>query len=77
MRILARRPLEGGGSIMFEAPEISDGPVKAGRVSDAIHELPQSLQEALGPVTEMDQLWKAGPRSKSSLGSTWRPRLAQ
>ncbi|MEU0184327.1 CU044_2847 family protein [Streptomyces sp. NPDC006207] len=66
MRSLARLPLEGGGSILFEAPEISDGPVKAGRVSEAIHDLPQTLQEALGPVTDMaraalEQLRKAGP----------------
>ncbi|MFI6485948.1 CU044_2847 family protein [Streptomyces sp. NPDC050564] len=66
MRSLARLPLEGGGSILFEAPEISDGPVKAGRVSEAIHELPQTLQEALSPVTAMaraalEQLRKVGP----------------
>jgi Trypsin-co-occurring domain 1 len=66
MRSLARLPLEGGGSILFEAPEISDGPVKAGRVSEAIHELPQTLQQSLGPVTDMaraalEQLRKAGP----------------
>ncbi|MGX4690709.1 CU044_2847 family protein [Streptomyces sp. JNUCC 63] len=51
---------------MFEAPETSEGPVKAGRVSEAIHELPLTLQAALRPVTEMaraalDQLRCAGP----------------
>jgi hypothetical protein len=66
MHSLARLSLEGGGSVLFEAPEIYDGPVKAGRVSEAIHELPLTLQEALGPVTDMaraalEQLRKAGP----------------
>lgn len=63
---LARIPLEDGGSILVEAPAAVEGPVKAGRVSDAIHDLPGSLQEALGSVTEaaratLDQLRKAGP----------------
>lgn len=42
------------------------GPVKAGRIGDAIHELPVSLQTALEPVTDLartvlDRLRKAGP----------------
>ncbi|MFI7018977.1 CU044_2847 family protein [Streptomyces sp. NPDC050164] len=66
MRSLARLPLEGGGSILFEAPEISDGPVKAGRVGEAIQELPSTLQAALVPVTDMarsalNQLRQASP----------------
>lgn len=63
---LARIPLEDGGSILVEAPAAVEGPVKAGRVSDAIHALPGSLQEALESVTEaaratLDQLRKANP----------------
>ncbi|MFG2714084.1 CU044_2847 family protein [Streptomyces goshikiensis] len=51
---------------MVEAPAAQTGPVKAGRVSDAIHDLPETLQEALRPITEaahatLDQLRKAGP----------------
>jgi hypothetical protein len=66
MAALARIPLEGGGSILVEAPAAADGPVKAGRVSEAIHEFPASLQAALGPVTSAaravrDQLRRAGP----------------
>ncbi|TDU73487.1 CU044_2847 family protein [Streptomyces sp. KS 21] len=66
MAALARIPLDGGGYVLIEAPAGSDGPVKAGRVSDAIHALPGSLQQALGPVTEaaraaLEQLRKAGP----------------
>ncbi|MGW3148913.1 CU044_2847 family protein [Streptomyces sp. NPDC001177] len=64
---LTRIPLEGGGYILVEetgaAPE---GPVKAGRISDAIRELPVTLQGALEPITEaarvtLDQLRKACP----------------
>ncbi|MEV8530614.1 CU044_2847 family protein [Streptomyces sp. NPDC051211] len=66
MTQLARIPLEGGGSLLVEAPAPVEGPVKAGRVSDAIHELPGTLQAALGSVAEaaratLDQLRKAGP----------------
>ncbi|WP_371129436.1 CU044_2847 family protein [Streptomyces sp. TLI_105] len=40
--------------------------MKAGRIGDAIHDLPETLQEALGPVTAaarvaLDQLRKARP----------------
>ncbi|MFD6913436.1 CU044_2847 family protein [Streptomyces virginiae] len=66
MTHLARIPLEGGGSVLVEAPASTEGPVKAGRVSDAIQDLPGNLQEALGSVAEaaratLDQLRKAGP----------------
>ncbi|MDX3538832.1 CU044_2847 family protein [Streptomyces sp. MB09-01] len=66
MAALARIPLDGGGYVLIEAPARPDGPVKAGRVSDAIRDLPGSLQEALEPVTEaarstLEQLRKAGP----------------
>ncbi|MFF7769101.1 CU044_2847 family protein [Streptomyces massasporeus] len=53
MGTLARLPLEGGGSVLFESTESSNGPVKAGRVGDAIHDLPRTLQESLRPVTDM------------------------
>lgn len=66
MTHLARIPLGGGGSLLVEAPASQTGPVKAGRVSDAIQELPATLQEALRPITEaahatLDQLRKASP----------------
>ncbi|MGW1373721.1 CU044_2847 family protein [Streptomyces sp. NPDC002446] len=66
MTHLARIPLEGGGFLLVEAPSALEGPVKAGRVGEAIHELPGSLKQALGSVTEaahatLDQLRKAGP----------------
>ncbi|WP_405941855.1 CU044_2847 family protein [Streptomyces sp. NBC_00207] len=65
MTQLARIPLEGGGSILVEA-KAADGPVKAGRIGDAIHELPGNLQEAMGSVADaaravLDELRKAGP----------------
>jgi hypothetical protein len=61
-----RIPLADGGSILIEAPGVSDGPVKVGRVGDAIRELPRSLQSALDPVTDtaravLDRLSNAGP----------------
>ncbi|MGW2371617.1 MULTISPECIES: CU044_2847 family protein [Kitasatospora] len=63
---LARMPLEGGGCVLIETPARPEGPVKAGRVGDAIQELPESLQGALQPVTEaaratLDELRKACP----------------
>ncbi|SOE15861.1 hypothetical protein SAMN06272775_6741 [Streptomyces sp. 2323.1] len=70
MPSLARMPLEGGGAILLEevegAPEF-DGPVKAGRVGDAVRELPRTLQQSLVPVREtaravLDQLQQAGSR---------------
>ncbi|MGW7825144.1 CU044_2847 family protein [Streptomyces puniciscabiei] len=52
--------------MLVEAPATAPGPVKAGRIGDAIHDLPGSLQVALAPVTEaahatLQQLRKAGP----------------
>jgi hypothetical protein len=70
MRSLARLPLEGGGSILIEAPDgfdaLPDGPVKAARLGDAIRELPTTVQAALKPVTDtakvvLDQLREASP----------------
>ncbi|MFH0519575.1 CU044_2847 family protein [Streptomyces sp. M41] len=66
MAPLTRIPLEGGGSVLFEAPAPVEGPVKAGRVGDAVREVPRTLQEALEPVTEaaraaLDQLRRARP----------------
>ncbi|MFI0923794.1 CU044_2847 family protein [Streptomyces sp. NPDC021012] len=66
MASLARIPLEGGGYVLVEAPTAAEGPVKAGRIGDSIHDLPETLQEALGPVTAaarvaLDQLRKARP----------------
>ncbi|MFE7448250.1 CU044_2847 family protein [Streptomyces griseus] len=66
-----RMPLAGGGEILFEAaPELrssaGEGPVKAGRVADAVRDLPRTVQDALVPVREMAQaavaqLREAGP----------------
>ncbi|MFF2549195.1 CU044_2847 family protein [Kitasatospora sp. NPDC058063] len=63
---LARVPLDGGGSILVEAEEAAAGPVKAGRVGDAVRELPESLGSALEPVTGLartvlHRLREAGP----------------
>lgn len=70
MPSLVRVPLEGGGAILLEAVEDTpefDGPVQAGRVGDAVRELPRTLQQSLVPVREtaravLDQLRQAGPR---------------
>ncbi|MBB4987119.1 MULTISPECIES: CU044_2847 family protein [Streptomyces] len=66
MTPLARIPLAGGGSILVEGSGVPTGPVQAGRIGDAVHELPGSLQAALEPVTEaaratLEQLRKARP----------------
>lgn len=67
MTPVARIPLEGGGCVLVERPAaVSDGPVKAGRVGDAVREFPGTLQAALEPVTEaaraaLDQLRRARP----------------
>ncbi|MGW3208657.1 CU044_2847 family protein [Streptomyces sp. NPDC001135] len=66
MAYLARIPLEGGGCLLVEAPAAAEGPVKAGRIGDAVHDLPASLQQALGSIaqaarTTLDELRKAGP----------------
>ncbi|MER7707727.1 CU044_2847 family protein [Kitasatospora sp. NPDC097605] len=50
---LARVPLDGGGSILVEAAGGMAGPVKAGRVGDAIRDLPVGLSAALEPVTDL------------------------
>ncbi|MER6032070.1 CU044_2847 family protein [Streptomyces sp. NPDC001851] len=66
MEGIARIPLDGGGSVLIEAAPEFDGPVKAGRISDAIRDLPVSLAAALEPVTDMTrtvlrQLRRASP----------------
>ncbi|SCF80109.1 MULTISPECIES: hypothetical protein [unclassified Streptomyces] len=43
MQSFARVPLEGGSSVLFEVSTTPDGPVKAGRLTDAIHDLPGNL----------------------------------
>ncbi|MGW9069166.1 CU044_2847 family protein [Streptomyces yangpuensis] len=66
---LARIQMANGGYLLVEAPEAPEavgGPLKAGRVGDAIRELPGSLQAALASITvaagaTLDQLRKAGP----------------
>jgi hypothetical protein len=64
---LLRIPLEDGGSILVEASlPTPEGPVKAGRAGEAIHDAAAGLGAYLGPVTDaarvlMDQLRKAGP----------------
>ncbi|MFE7189459.1 CU044_2847 family protein [Kitasatospora sp. NPDC057541] len=50
---LARVPLDGGGSVLVEAADGAIGPVKAGRVGDAIRELPTGLSAALEPVSDL------------------------
>ncbi|KOY56736.1 CU044_2847 family protein [Streptomyces sp. XY332] len=69
MAPLARIPFDGGGGLLIEAPaglETLEGPVKAGRLGEAIHDLPGTLQEALVPITKavdatLGQLRKAQP----------------
>jgi hypothetical protein len=70
MQSLVCMPLEGGGTILFEAGDGAglefDGPVKAGRVAEAVRELPQTLQDSLVPVREtartvLEQLRQVGP----------------
>lgn len=72
MLSLARIPLEGGGAVLVEAaPDamaqpLQEGTVKAGRMGDAIRELPVSLEAALAPVRDaarvmLEQLRQAGP----------------
>lgn len=64
---LTRIPLEDGGCVLVEQPAATwDGPVKAGRVGDAVRELPVTLEGALEPITEaahaiLEQLRKARP----------------
>lgn len=66
MTHLVRISLADGGSILVEAPTAGEGPVKAGRLGDAIQQLPGNLQAALTSVTAaagavLDQLRQAGP----------------
>ncbi|MFJ4950927.1 CU044_2847 family protein [Streptomyces sp. NPDC088760] len=66
MTSLTRIPLEGGGSVLVEAPAGVAGPVKAGRLGDVVREAPGTLQGALEPITEaaqaaLDQLSKVRP----------------
>ncbi|MFE5795160.1 CU044_2847 family protein [Streptomyces sp. NPDC056503] len=74
---LVRVPLEGGGSILLEevhgtpesvSPPEAGGPVKAGRIGDAVRDLPRTLQESLAPVREtaravVEQLSLTGSRT--------------
>jgi hypothetical protein len=53
MTELVRIPLAGGGVILVESGEpAGDGPVKAGRARDRVHDAAASMQELLTPVTE-------------------------
>ncbi|MGO4457939.1 CU044_2847 family protein [Streptomyces sp. M-16] len=67
MAPLARIPLDSGGWLLVETSAATpEGPVKAGRVTDAIQKLPASLEEALVPVSAaaqatLTQLRKAHP----------------
>ncbi|MBL1101997.1 CU044_2847 family protein [Streptomyces coffeae] len=66
MQDMARVPLEGGGYILFDGVQELEGPVKAGRVGDALHDMPGTLRESLAPVREtartvLEELRQAGP----------------
>ncbi|GAA1408087.1 hypothetical protein GCM10009639_57590 [Kitasatospora putterlickiae] len=66
MAAVARIPLENGGWVLLEAAGTAEGPVKAGRMGEAIRDLPMSLQGALVPVTTaahaaLDELRRIGP----------------
>lgn len=71
MQSVDRLPLEDGGEIVFEVVPgtvrpAGEGPVQAGRVTDAVRRAPATLQEALRPVRDMTravvtQLRDAGP----------------
>ncbi|MFJ5830961.1 CU044_2847 family protein [Streptomyces sp. NPDC093089] len=66
MTSLTRIPLEGGGSVLVEDPSATGGPVKAGRIGDAMRELPSTLQTSLEPVADaaratLQQLRRARP----------------
>ncbi|MFJ4580361.1 CU044_2847 family protein [Streptomyces echinatus] len=70
---MARIPLESGGCVLVEASSATEGPVKAGRVGDAIHNLPGSLQAALVPISAAahaaaEQLRRAGPHEIAEFG---------
>jgi Trypsin-co-occurring domain 1 len=64
--MLARIPLPGGGSILVEGSAEPEGPVKAGRMGEAIHDMSTGLHTVLEPVVDtarsvLEQLRKAGP----------------
>ncbi|MFI9339890.1 CU044_2847 family protein [Streptomyces sp. NPDC052773] len=68
MTPLTRIPLDDGGWVLVEQPGLlpDGGPVKAGRIGDAVRELPVTLEAALQPVAEaahaaLVQLRKARP----------------
>ncbi len=66
MTSLTRISLEDGGFVLVEDPSVRAGPVKAGRIGDAMRELPGTLQMSLEPVTEvarvaLQQLRRVGP----------------
>lgn len=68
MTPVTRIPLDGGGFVLVEEPGALHevGPVKAGRIGEAVRELPVTLEAALAPVTAvartaLDELRKAGP----------------
>ncbi|CDR10607.1 CU044_2847 family protein [Streptomyces iranensis] len=66
MQDMARVPLEGGGYILFDGAQEHEGPVKAGRVGDTLHDMPHTLRESLAPVREtartvLEELRQAGP----------------
>ncbi|MZD16981.1 hypothetical protein GTY82_07005 [Streptomyces sp. SID5476] len=67
MSVLTRIPLDGGGAILVESPHADGGgPVMAGRIGDAVHNVPRRLGEIIEPVTQtarvlMDRLSAAGP----------------
>ncbi|MFG2985409.1 CU044_2847 family protein [Streptomyces sp. NPDC048258] len=63
---LTRISLDGGGCVLVEQQDERVGPVEAGRISDAVRELPVTLEGALEPVTKaaraiFGQLRKAHP----------------
>ncbi|MFJ1961842.1 CU044_2847 family protein [Streptomyces massasporeus] len=52
---LARIPLDGGGSVLFEVADVGEGPVKVGRLGETIRDLPRTMQESLQSVTQLAQ----------------------
>jgi hypothetical protein len=66
MTELARIPLDGGAVILVELHGNGSGPVKAGRLGDAVREMPATLRVLLAPVVEtaktlLGQLREARP----------------
>ncbi|MFF9585531.1 CU044_2847 family protein [Streptomyces achromogenes] len=71
MESVSAMVLPDGGEIMFATGagaelRVGEGPVKAGKIADAVRSMPQTLQNALEPVRQMartvvDQLREAGP----------------